>query len=274
MVLLVASLFTIHDIFFALGFQDSVFMTTSYIGQLGIPLLLAFFMFVLAREHAQALRAANDSNQTLEARVALVSEELEKSYEAQRKVENEQAQLEERQRIYRDIRDDLGSKLLSIVQTAEDDEQRSLARSALNDMRSIVAGDLESSDITDVGKSWRTECEDRCSEAGVITKWLAPSQILLASDQATHMTRIVRELLTNALKHAKCSEITIIARFHNEQPEVVVADDGEGIKKGDLASGLQSVRSRVLEIGGTVRWDTPKSGGTMAVVSVANGWMY
>ena len=50
----------------------------------------------------------------------------------------EQAASQERERIYSDLHDDLGAKLLSLVYRAESPVQADLARAILQDLRDVV----------------------------------------------------------------------------------------------------------------------------------------
>ena len=49
-----------------------------------------------------------------------------------------QALAEERERIYADLHDDLGAKLLQLIHTANDPRQADLARAVLQDLRDVV----------------------------------------------------------------------------------------------------------------------------------------
>ncbi len=66
---------------------------------------------------------------------------------------------------------------------------------------------------------------------------------------------IVREAISNALKHGAPSEITVsVTRNVDDDVRVEVTDDGGGFKPMSLASGfgLVAMRERVTALGGTV----------------------
>lgn len=80
--------------------------------------------------------------------------------------------------------------------------------------------------------------------------------------------RIVQELISNALKHAKPEKLGITIARSPERISVSVADDGLGFdpSKARKGMGLDNVESRAASIGATVRWDSAPGKGTTAFV--------
>ena len=79
--------------------------------------------------------------------------------------------------------------------------------------------------------------------------------------------RLVQELVTNALKHASASRITIDLVRHPDELVLSVADDGSGfdVKKAGGGLGLGNLRSRVQEQGGELRWESAPGKGAKAI---------
>ena len=80
--------------------------------------------------------------------------------------------------------------------------------------------------------------------------------------------RIVQELVSNMLKHAKASELTIGVTRAPGRLSVVVSDNGIGFDPSSMSGGmgLSNVRSRATAIGATVQVDsTPGKGTTVSV---------
>jgi len=77
---------------------------------------------------------------------------------------------------------------------------------------------------------------------------------------------IVKEALTNALKHASAREVTIQAKVTSGVLEINIQDDGKGLvsatpKVEGKRHGLENMRQRADTIGGTVNWQfTPGTG--------------
>lgn len=107
---------------------------------------------------------------------------------------------------------------------------------------------------------------------------LAGVGITLVSDGSTEdskhtdylILRIVQESLTNALKHARPSNIEVIVQHPTplesglvrvENDGVAVADPGRGgATPGGNGSGLHGLRARVVAIGGSMRWQRDHGG--------------
>ncbi|GAA0912431.1 hypothetical protein GCM10009558_019720 [Virgisporangium aurantiacum] len=74
---------------------------------------------------------------------------------------------------------------------------------------------------------------------------------------ATTAYFVVAECLSNALKHADASSVTVTLARAGGRLTVAVGDDGRG-----GASGLTALRDRVAAVGGQLEIDSPPGGGT------------
>ena len=66
-----------------------------------------------------------------------------------------------------------------------------------------------------------------------------------------HSIAVVRELLTNAIKHSRCRHIDVSISANEGQFEVQVSDDGIGYVEGLRKSGLSNLEERAKESNGT-----------------------
>ena len=98
--------------------------------QLVVPLLFVGIGARLLQVFARALSAAEDGRETLEARVAQITTEIEQNFAQLAELRVEQVTEKERKRIAGDLHDDLGAKLLTIVHTSESERISTLAREA------------------------------------------------------------------------------------------------------------------------------------------------
>ncbi|MEM7097660.1 MAG: ATP-binding protein [Pseudomonadota bacterium] len=252
----------IHDNLFARLQLDESTLAPFYAANLGVPLLMSFLLLSMTRDFLLALRQAERANDTLEERVGLYAEQLETSYQERSDIEQRQAALVERNRIYRDMHDDLGSKLLSIIYRSEDGDTRQLASSALDDMRAIVADDGEEASESEMVGAWHRECRGRCEEAGVNLHWEVSGPIRCSHRENYHLTRALRELVTNALKHAKATDLFVEVVQQNERLFVQVRDNGSGFDNSNLrkGTGMRGIEKRMRELGGRVEWSATASG--------------
>jgi signal transduction histidine kinase len=81
---------------------------------------------------------------------------------------------------------------------------------------------------------------------------------------------VVAEALTNALKHADASRLTVCIRYEQDALSIQVRDDGRGGADPAGGSGLLGLRDRVEAVGGRFEVDSPAGEGTTieAVISV------
>ncbi|MCE9659611.1 MAG: hypothetical protein K8R60_13700 [Burkholderiales bacterium] len=237
-----------------------------YLMSLAMPALLLGLMFQLGLRSVRAMQALRVANETLESRVARAGAEIEAIYSRERRLLAERSAGRERERIYRDLHDNLGARLLSLVYGARDDRQRSLARDALSEMRTIVAASqVDVGELSDLAEEWRLEAELRCENAGQELAWSREGDLHLSGRQRYQLERIVRELLSNALEHGQGRRIEVAWRVAADLLELHVSDDGNGIPEGVAPEG---VVARAADLDGHARWAARPGGGTEVLVGI------
>jgi signal transduction histidine kinase len=107
---------------------------------------------------------------------------------------------------------------------------------------------------------------------GLKVKGLLPPYTWLPGKNV-HFYRIIRELLTNALKHARASQINITMEQVNQKLIVNIHDDGIGfnIQKQKLASaglGLQNLASRVVLLDAHMEFRSTVQKGTTCEITI------
>ena len=75
--------------------------------------------------------------------------------------------------------------------------------------------------------------------------------------------RIVQEAVTNVLKHAGASNCAVDVRGENGALVVTVADDGTGLARRGAGAGLDTMRERAEELGGSLARPPRDGGGTV-----------
>lgn len=76
----------------------------------------------------------------------------------------------------------------------------------------------------------------------------------MPSHQAIHLLQIAREALSNALKHASATEVSVSVTLRENQVRLVVADNGRGVPDHAERSnhyGLIIMRDRAQSLRGT-----------------------
>jgi two-component system, NarL family, sensor histidine kinase DevS len=197
-----------------------------------------------------------------------------------------QAQELERSRLARELHDETGQALTSILlglkpieqAVAGDDgkaavaELRALVVSTLQDVRRLAV-ELRPSALDDFGlvpaveRLAETFREQTGRDVGVDMQL---SDERLPEEIETALYRIVQEALTNVFKHAGASKVSILLAHKDGAVTAVVEDDGRGFDSGATGEGLGLVgmRERVGLVGGRLRIEDAAGGGTSLVAEV------
>ena len=83
-------------------------------------------------------------------------------------------------------------------------------------------------------------------------------------DVMTHLRAVVREAVSNAVRHSHCSHVTLtVRRTDSAHLEVAVVDNGVGVPANlGRRSGLVNIEDRARELGGQARIEPNPAGGT------------
>lgn len=179
----------------------------------------------------------------------------------------------ERRRIYRDIHDDIGSKLLTLLHTLGDSAQADQVREIMQDLRDVVSrGHTVSGSLLEVLGQIRDETEQRLDIAGGVLLWDVSAEVPdppLSERDALHLFRISREAVTNALRHGGAQQLRIRARCSGDRLLLDYTDDGPEPHTDAYPShgaGTGNIRSRAEELHGRVNWTEGTLGGTKIVL--------
>ncbi len=171
----------------------------------------------------------------------------------------EQGVAQERLRIGRDLHDNIGARLLKLVHQLRGTPNAEVARDAMKDLRTAIAAmDTRPVPLSHALADWRAEANGRCEAADCSLHWQqAPDlpETELPPRTKSTLESVMRELVTNALKHAAPSHVHIGIRAQAQQLHVEVANDGRFADPLSWASGygLRNLRGRMDELGGHLR---------------------
>ncbi len=260
--LLLASL---HDLMLALPwrllpawFQPVQLKYRFFAGHYAAPLVLLLLTRNIAQRFVQSLTASETLNQELESRVAATAHALNESYARRAQMERESAAHAERERIYGDLHDDIGAMLLSLSIRAKDAQDADLARLALRSLRDVVSHSGQATiPLSELLADWRAEIAGRSSAAGLGLHWEQPDSlpsVAVAPTVALNLGRILREAISNIVRHAQARQIRIHVACEGEVYRFTIEDDGRGVPHSP-GRGMRSMQSRAASLHGTIAWD-------------------
>ncbi len=179
---------------------------------------------------------------------------------------------EERSRIASDLHDDLGARLLTMVQSgsAGQSPQRlaQMAREALDEMRLSIRGlSGEPAPAADVLADWRAETVTRLSAAGIHPQWQAGDMspgLMLPARLHLQLTRALRESVSNVIRHSGAEVCAVRVALERGSLLLDIEDDGCGLPAAEncgRGTGLASVERRARTLGGQFRLLATPSGG-------------
>jgi two-component system, NarL family, sensor histidine kinase DevS len=183
----------------------------------------------------------------------------------------------ERRRLARELHDETGQALTSILlglRALEDanagvdvDELRQLVVTTLQDVRRLAV-QLRPKALDDFGLVAALErLTQTFSESSGIRVQLGASigDQRLSTEVETTVYRIVQEALTNVVKHAEASEVSILLVRREGTLTTVVEDDGGGFdpeQAGSDSLGLEGIRERVALHDGRLTLESAPGAGT------------
>ena len=182
-----------------------------------------------------------------------------------------QGQEEERLRLAQDLHDDLGARLLSMLCLARDPQLERLIRMALQDLKTLTRG-LAKSDCTlrHATAEWRHELMQRTSLARCSLHWQVDMEgdYPLDAPRWSALSRVLRELVNNALAHGQAKNLDICISLQREGQQdasllLRVSDDGLGGEPSTWSAGLgvSGVRRRARQLGAQVHWQRKQPNG-------------
>ena len=77
-----------------------------------------------------------------------------------------------------------------------------------------------------------------------------------------HLALSVREALTNVVRHARASQVTLRLALENQHLLIEVKDDGRGLRPGHQGNGLKNMRARLEQINGSFNCESEPGRGT------------
>jgi signal transduction histidine kinase len=183
----------------------------------------------------------------------------------------ERGRIEERLRIAQDLHDDIGARLLTLIYQAQSREMEEYLRHTLQDLktltRGLAAGEYS---LSEAAAEWKNDLTQRLAAARAHLQWTLEidHDPHLSVAQWSALTRILRELVSNALQHGQATEVQVTIQLVQGQLLLRVADNGRGQAPDNWAHGLGlgGVRKRVRGLNGQVQWREGADAGIVCTV--------
>lgn len=187
-----------------------------------------------------------------------------------------QATLAERERIYGDLHDDIGARLLGMIHSAESPEQADRARAVLQDLRDVVTRSRGTpGSLSDTLAEIRGETAQRLAAAGLELDWEISDDLPdpeLDTARALHLHRIVREAISNVIRHARAGRVRVRTKAIGGKLLLDLTDDGGGREaSSSKGRGLDNMRERAAELEGDIDWKPGTEGGTKVLLTMPLG---
>jgi signal transduction histidine kinase len=202
------------------------------------------------------------------------------------------AQEAERKRLARELHDETGQSLTSILlrlKALQSETELDVIQDRLNGLRYLTAQTLE--DVRRLSLDLRPMALDDLGLVPAI-RWyvqqfsernnidvklnVTGSNPRLPADFEIILYRAVQEGLTNIVRHARAHHATIKLERSGSSVWLTITDDGQGIQSGKNQTngmGLEGMRERVMLVGGKLRLDSALGAGTQITIELPVGEM-
>lgn len=184
----------------------------------------------------------------------------------------ERGRSEERVRIAQDLHDDIGARLLTLMYQAPTREMEDYLRHTLKDLKTLTRGLAAPNHLlSHAVAEWKSDITQRLTAADCECGWAFTydHDFELGVVQWSALTRVLRELVSNTIAHARSSRVDIDASIEHGLLTLAVTDNGVGRQPETWSHGLGlgGVRKRVKQLGGQVLWrESGRQGITCQVV--------
>ncbi len=248
-----------------------VFYSPTGYGAVGLA-RFSLLIFMLAMAWILVLRYMEKVRQESGLRAQLAhdlthkTEELARQFEVRHQLIRQTAHQHERQRLMQDLHDSMGFQLSGLLAMVEHGEIQRQAlttevRTTIEQMRMLVdSADDFDGDVAQLLGHVRYRIQTRLQRCGIDLDWhmqLDEQLPLLDPAHALTLQRLIFELCTNVIRHARARRVTVRI-VHGSAPRrrlmLSFEDDGIGYNPALSVPGIgsASVRRRIEELGGAL----------------------
>lgn len=192
----------------------------------------------------------------------------------------EEVQTLERKQIGQEIHDELASSIAMATRYLQFKAEQSTDAVDKNQTRLVIKTLKESYDLTRM-KSHRLFQEDNarlfCQRLASKTELLFTgtniqftftgeiSGLVLSAELKTALVLVIKEAMTNIIKHAQASQAGIVLYYENGFLILEISDNGRGIVADQIKKGIGmlSLKNRIAALKGTIRIEKAEPSGTI-----------
>jgi len=290
--LAIAGLLIVHD-FYVMAHRIGPLSDTapnSLMRLLGTPMYLTHLalppmLIVMARAHllkyGESMKRVREANRILSDRLRRRELELALAYDRQSSLERQAATQEERDRIYQELHDGIGSRLVTTLFSVRDGigTQAQLEQSLLEllqGVRALVSNSpqREEREFQDVLFDYCIDLDSLLSGKNFQLEYEIASghEFVMLDDGSRELLRVVEETVANTLKYANASLVRIELHQTDTSLLLSIMDNGKSALPQDLPQrpafgtstgrGLTHMRERVAHLGGQYEFELTPTGAT------------
>lgn len=264
----------VHDVLLRLGVLP---FDQPYASPYMTPLLMSALCWLVAGDYARSQQRLSNANRELAERLAQRERELQTSFQRLAQIERDRATAAERRRILRDMHDGVGAHITTAMRQLEAGRTEpalvaETLRDSLDQLKlSIDAMNLPPGDVNALLASLRYRLQRRIESAGLVLHWAVDLLPIWPAGQADaaamrHLQFIVFEAISNALQHARATEMMLGATANGDAICLTLSDNGCGLA-GDPRVALHTMRERAQLLGAALTVE-PTTPGTRVVLTL------
>jgi signal transduction histidine kinase len=188
--------------------------------------------------------------------------------------------LGDRDRIARDLHDQVIQRLFAVGLSLQSTQRRAKApdvrrrlEESIDQLHEIVQEirtaifDLHGGESGQTGTRLRTRLHDAIldlTEDGPLHPTVSMAGMVdsVPGNLAEHVEAVVREAVSNAVRHADATNLVVNIAVTDAELRIGVSDDGVGVSGEVTQSGLRNLRARAVNVGGSFSFTPRDSGGT------------
>ncbi len=199
-------------------------------------------------------------------------------------IERQQALSRERERISKDMHDELGANLTKIAILGELAQQNlanpqklrtdllkisATARTTIDSMSEIIWAINPQNNSLDNLAAYLRKCAADCFELTAMNYRLHFPEAVpghpISAEFRRHVFLVVKEAIHNIVKHARATEAELQLNSHDHTLEIFIRDNGQGFAPETVngcGNGLRNMSKRMADIGGEFEIQSRPNGGT------------